>query len=74
MRAGDICAMPADIRHRAIRPSARCCWSGKTPRRTCRSATKAVSSSRTRSNSKTSCLARHRPGPGTQPSSQTLLS
>ncbi|KFB16563.1 hydroquinone dioxygenase large subunit, partial [Pseudomonas aeruginosa PGPR2] len=43
MRAGDIAAMPADIRHQAIRPSARCCWSGKTPRRTCRNAMRAAS-------------------------------
>ena len=31
MRAGDVAAMPADIRHRASAPSARCCWCGRTP-------------------------------------------
>ena len=37
MKAGDVAAMPGDIRHQGYCPSARCCWCGRTPRPSCRS-------------------------------------
>ena len=42
MKAGDVAAMPADIRHQGSRPSARCCWCGRTPRPTFPSSTPAA--------------------------------